>query len=69
MERFIDDFYSLVVQLKLSLIDEKSANLIEGELMQIIEDIQQDVKLARLLKRKFEEVRTKLSQTKTFRNQ
>ena len=67
MEHFIDEFYSLVGKFRLSQVDMKPAELleIEGDLMQSVEEIQLDVKLARLLKRKFREVQDNLSQAKT----
>ena len=67
MEHFIDEFHNLVGKFRLSKVDMKPAELleIEGDLMQSVEEIQLDVKLARLLKRKFREVQDNLSQAKT----
>ena len=55
MEHFTDDFYSLMSKLRFSRLEDKSVTELENKMVHSIMDIEQDVKCARLLKRKFEE--------------
>ena len=69
MEQFINDFYSLMSKLRFSRIEDKLVAELEGEMAHSIMEIEQDVKCARLLKRKFEEFQINLTQAKMVKGE
>ena len=69
MEHFIDEFYSLIGKLKVSRLDDKTVKDLEEKIILAISEIEQDVKCARLLKRKYEEVQLSLTRAKTVESE
>ena len=69
MEQFVDDFFSLITKLRLSGVENASVAGLEAKMARSIAEIKQDLKCARLLKWKYEEVHSNLILAKTVKSE